>query len=74
LVIDGLSILGALVGFQDFAMHFLDGALSQDVAHINDPPFLKDTHVVLDILSSCIGHRFPYPTWTLPFFLSSCLF
>jgi hypothetical protein len=28
------------VGFQDFAMHFLDEALCEDMAHINDFPFL----------------------------------
>jgi len=34
LVIDGLCILGVLVGFQDFATHFLN------VAHIDDLLFL----------------------------------
>jgi hypothetical protein len=28
------------MGFWDFAMHFLDEALFQDVAHINDIPLL----------------------------------
>jgi hypothetical protein len=42
LVINGLRILGVLVGFQDFARHFLDEALSQDVAHINDIFLLGD--------------------------------
>jgi hypothetical protein len=41
LVIDGLCILGVLVDFQDFATHFLDEALSQDVAHIDDLFFLE---------------------------------
>jgi hypothetical protein len=68
LVIDALSILGALVGFQDFAVHFLDGALSQDVTHIDDPPFLKDTHVALDILSSCVGVNFLISHGHYPFF------
>ncbi len=40
LVTYGLCILGVLVGFQDFVTHFLDEALSQDVAHIDDFPFL----------------------------------
>jgi hypothetical protein len=35
-VTDGLCILGVPMGSQDFATHFLDGALSQDVAYIND--------------------------------------
>jgi hypothetical protein len=44
------------VGSQDFAMHFLDGALSQNVAHINDLLVLKDAHVALGILSMCVVH------------------
>jgi hypothetical protein len=40
LVIDGLCILGVLVGFQDFATHFLDKVLFQDMAHIDDLPLL----------------------------------
>jgi hypothetical protein len=36
LVIHGLHILGVLVGFHDFATHFLDEVLSQNVAHIDD--------------------------------------
>jgi hypothetical protein len=43
LVTNDLRILGVLVGFQDFAMQFLDEALSKDVVHINDLPFLRDT-------------------------------
>jgi len=43
LVTDGLHILGVQVGSQNFAMHFLNEDLSQDVAHINDLPFLVDT-------------------------------
>jgi hypothetical protein len=30
-------------GFQDFAMHTLDEALTQDVVHINDFPLLGNT-------------------------------
>jgi hypothetical protein len=30
--------------------------------HINGLPLLRDTHVVLDILSSCIVRRFSYLT------------
>jgi hypothetical protein len=56
LVIDGLHILGVPVGSQDFTMHFLDELLFQDVAHINDIPFLGDTKVALGILSSCVVH------------------
>jgi hypothetical protein len=37
-------------------MHFWDGVLFQDVAHMDDPLFLKDAHVDLGILSSCVGH------------------
>jgi hypothetical protein len=39
-VTNGLRILGVLMGFQDFAMHFLDEVLSQDVAHIANLPRL----------------------------------
>jgi hypothetical protein len=72
LVIDGLCILGVLVDFQDFATHFLDEALSQDVVHIDDLSFLGDAWVALCILSSCFIRRPYYLTRTiLPFsFLS----
>jgi len=40
LVINGLCILGVLIDSQDFAMHFLDEVLSQDMVHINDLPLL----------------------------------
>jgi hypothetical protein len=33
-------------------MHFLDEVLSQNMAHIDDFPFLGDAHVALGILSS----------------------
>jgi hypothetical protein len=56
LVIDGLCILGVQMGSQDFATHFLDEVLSQDVAHINDLPLLKDTQIILGILPSCVVH------------------
>jgi hypothetical protein len=42
------------MAFQDFATHILDGALFQDVAHIDDLLLVGDTQVVLDILSSSI--------------------
>jgi hypothetical protein len=42
------------MGSQEFATHFLDEALSQDMAHIDDLPFLGDAQVVLGILSSCV--------------------
>jgi hypothetical protein len=50
------------MGSQDFAMHFLDEVLSQDVAHIDDLSLLGDAHVVLGILSSCIIHWPSYLT------------
>jgi len=56
LVTNGLRILGVPMGSQDFAMHFLDEVLFQDVAHIDDLPFLGDAQVALGILSSCVAH------------------
>ncbi len=50
----GLHILGVLMGFQDFAMHFWDEALFQDMVHIDDLLPLRDAQVVLGILSSCV--------------------
>jgi len=43
LVTYGLRILGVLMGFQDFATHILNEALSHNVAHIDDLPLLGDT-------------------------------
>jgi len=43
LVINGLHILGVTVESQDFAMHFLNEALCQDVAHIDNLLFMGDT-------------------------------
>jgi hypothetical protein len=37
------------MGFQDFATHFLDETLFQDVAHIDDFFFLTYDHVFLGI-------------------------
>jgi hypothetical protein len=74
LVIDGLHIFGVLVGFQDFVRHFLDDVLSQDVAHIDDLPFLGDAHVALDILSSYATHRPSYLTWIVPLSFSFLCF
>ncbi len=62
LVTNTLCILGEPMGSQDFAMHFLDEVLSQDVAHIDDLSLLGDAHVVLGILSSCIIHWPSYLT------------
>ncbi len=74
LVIDGLHILDVLMGFQDFAMHFLDEALFQDVMHIIDLFLLGDAHVALGILSSCVTHQPFYHTWiTFPSSFSSFL-
>jgi hypothetical protein len=39
------------MSFQDFATHFLNEVLSQDMVHIHDLPFLGDTQVALGILS-----------------------
>ncbi len=73
LVTNGLCILGVLMGFQDFATHFLDEVLFQDVAHINDPPLLGNTHVPLGILSSCVARRPSFLT-QMAFHSSSFLF
>ncbi len=53
----GLHILGVLTGFQNFATHFLDESLSQEVAHVDDLPLLGDAHVVLGILFLCVARR-----------------
>jgi hypothetical protein len=45
-----------LVGSQDFTTHFLDEALSQEVAYIDDLLLLGNTQVILGILSSCVAH------------------
>jgi len=60
------------VGSQDFATHFVDEALSPDVAHINNLPFLGNDQVVLGILSSCVARQPSYFTRTIP--PPSCLF
>jgi hypothetical protein len=62
LVINGLCILGVPLGFQIFAMHFSNEALSQDMAHIDDLPLLGDIQVALGILSSCVTRRPSYLT------------
>jgi hypothetical protein len=62
LVIDGLRILDVLVGLKNFATHFLDEVLFQDMAHIDDFPLLGNAHVVLGILFSCVVHRPFYVT------------
>jgi hypothetical protein len=36
-------------------MHFLNEVFSQDLAHINDLPFLGDEQVTLGILSPCVA-------------------
>jgi hypothetical protein len=56
LVTNGLCILGVPMVSQDFATHFLDEVLCQDMAHIDDLPFLGNTQIVLGILSSCVVH------------------
>jgi hypothetical protein len=54
------------MGFQDFSMHFLDEALSQDVVHIDDLPFLGNIQNVLGVLSSCVVHGPSYLTKIIP--------
>jgi hypothetical protein len=44
------------MGSKDFATHFLNEVLFQDMAHINDLPLQRDTQVVLSILSSYVVH------------------
>jgi hypothetical protein len=61
------------MGSQDFAMHFLDEILFQDVVHIDDLPLLGNVEVVLGILSSCVVHQPSYFTRTI-FFSFSCLY
>jgi len=53
------------VGSHDFATHFLDEFLSQNVAHIDDILLLGNAQVVLNILSLCVVHRPSYLTWTI---------
>jgi hypothetical protein len=45
------------MGSQDYATHFLDEVLFQDVVHIDDILLLGDTQVVMGILFSCVAHR-----------------
>jgi hypothetical protein len=48
------SHFGCVSGFQDFATHFWDEVLFQDVVHIDDLPFLGNAQVALSILFSCV--------------------
>jgi len=50
---------------QDFTTHFLNEALSQNMAHIDDLPLLGDAQVVLGISSSCVVCRPSYFTRTI---------
>jgi len=74
LVIDGLCILGVLMGSQDFATHFLDEVLSQDVVHIDEINLLGNTQVTLGIWSSCVAHQPSYFSWIVPFYFSFLFF
>jgi hypothetical protein len=65
LVTYGLCILGVPMSSQDFATHFLNEALSQNMAHIDDLPLLGDAQVVLGISSSCVVCRPSYFTRTI---------
>ncbi len=53
------------MGFQDFATHFLDEGLFQNVVHINYFPLLENAQVILGILSSCVVRQPFYFTWTI---------
>jgi hypothetical protein len=66
LVINGLRILGVLVGFQDSTTHFLDEVLFQNMVHIDDFPLLGDAQVALGILSPCVACWPSYFTQTIP--------
>jgi hypothetical protein len=57
--------MGVPLGFQNFATHFLNEVLFQDVAHINDLPLLGNAQVVLGILSSCVTRQPSYLTRTV---------
>jgi hypothetical protein len=59
-------ILSVPVGFQDFATHFLDDVLFQDVAHIDDLLLLGDAQVALGILASCVTYLPSYLTQIVP--------
>jgi hypothetical protein len=74
LVIDGLCILGVLMGFQDFVTHFLNHALFHDVVHINDFFLLANTHVALGILFSCVVRQPSYFNQTILSFYSFLFF
>jgi hypothetical protein len=74
LVTNCLRILGVLVGFQDFATHFLDETLFQGMTHIDDLPLLGDTQVALDILFSCVICQPFYFTQTIYIFSSFLFF
>jgi len=47
-----LRILGLSVSYQNFATHFLDEVLFQDMVHIDDLPLLGNTQVVFICSSS----------------------
>jgi len=49
------------MGSQDFATHFLDEVLSQDVVHIDEINLLGNTHV----WSSCVAHQPSYLSWII---------
>jgi hypothetical protein len=57
---------GCASGFLGLCHTFLDEVLSQDVAHIDDLPFMGDVQVTLGILSSCVIHRPFYFTRIIP--------
>jgi hypothetical protein len=47
-------------------MHFLDEALFQNIAHIDDILFLGDAQPALGILSSYVIRQPSYFTWIIP--------
>jgi hypothetical protein len=65
LVTNGFHILGVLMGSHDFATHFLDEVLFQDMPHIDDLPLLGNVEVPFGILFLCVVHRPFYLTWTI---------
>jgi len=69
------TYFGCTNGFsQNFATHFLDEVLFQDMVHIDNLPLLGNNQIVLNILFSCeVCHLFiSYGQYLL--FLLSCLF
>jgi hypothetical protein len=56
------AFFDVLMGSQDFSMHLLDEALSQDMEHFDDIPLLRNACIVLGILFSCVACQPSYFT------------